>query len=381
MIKRPFREHHLLNFLDIYEKQQMPLDFVLNQYFRQHKSLGPKDRSYIAETIFTMIRWKGLLDYLSNEDVGSISWEERLRLFLITDLEAEKQNQEIPLNVRHSFPKELFDLIVKSHGQEKGCELCKICNQTAPLTVRVNLARTNREAMLKMWEKTYPITPCKLSETGILFQKRINLFQLPEFKAGMFEVQDEGSQLLCDMVKVNPGEQVMDYCAGSGGKTLGFAPRMQGKGQIYLHDVRKHALLEARRRLCRAGIQNAQIVTSDDDKLKKLKKKMDWVLVDAPCSGTGTLRRNPDMKWKFTEEMLKHLIGQQRVIFEKALSYLKPGGHIVYSTCSLLKEENEEQVEHFTKTYGLKVVEGSQFQSLPTEGGMDGFFGITFKGN
>jgi len=153
---------------------------------------------------------------------------------------------------------------------------------------------------------------------------------------------------------------------------------MQNKGQIFVHDVRIHALQDAKKRLRRAGIQNAQIFLAQDPKQKQLKKKMDWVLVDAPCSGTGTLRRNPDMKWKFNLEMVQRLSGQQRTIFEKALSFMKPEGRIVYSTCSVLPQENEEQMHHFMKTYNLKI-EGSIFQSFPSEGGMDGFFGVVLK--
>jgi 16S rRNA C967 or C1407 C5-methylase (RsmB/RsmF family) len=171
----------------------------------------------------------------------------------------------------------------------------------------------------------------------------------------------------------------MDYCAGAGGKTLAFAPHMQNSGQVFLHDVRKHALLECRKRLKRAGIQNAQQIASDDTaRLKKLKKKMDWVLVDAPCSGTGTLRRNPDMKWKFETQMLQRLIGQQRMIFEKALSFLKPGGRIVYGTCSILKEENQEQTDHILRTYPLEI-EGEILKTVPRVGEMDGFYGVVFK--
>ena len=185
-------------------------------------------------------------------------------------------------------------------------------------------------------------------------------------------MQDEASQQVAALVQAKPGDHVLDYCSGSGGKALAFAPAMDGKGQIYLHDIRAHILQEAKRRLKRAGVQNAQVLTTD--KLKPLKKKCDWVLVDAPCTGTGTLRRNPDMKWRFTGEMLQRLIGEQRTIFEKALSYLKPEGRIVYATCSILKEENSEQIAHFLKTYGLKL-EDSPLQTLPEEGGMDGFFG------
>jgi 16S rRNA C967 or C1407 C5-methylase (RsmB/RsmF family) len=153
---------------------------------------------------------------------------------------------------------------------------------------------------------------------------------------------------------------------------------MEHKGQIYLHDIRPFALQEAKKRLKRAGIQNSQILLPESPHLSKLKKKMDWVLVDAPCTGTGTLRRNPDMKWKFDETILPRLVGQQRAIFEKALSFLHPEGRIVYGTCSLLEAENQLQLEHFLKTYSL-VVEGEVFQTFPAKGEMDGFFGVVLK--
>ncbi|HEY4832902.1 MAG TPA: RsmB/NOP family class I SAM-dependent RNA methyltransferase, partial [Waddliaceae bacterium] len=245
-----------------------------------------------------------------------------------------------------------------------------------PTTVRVNTLKITRDEMLVKWQKEYDVSPCKLAPHGIIFHKKIALFALPEFKEGLFEVQDEGSQLAAELVRVEKGQQVMDYCAGSGGKALAFAPRMQHSGQIYLHDIRASILQECRRRLRRAGIQNAQIAINEDAKLKKLKKRMHWVLVDIPCSGTGTMRRNVDSKWKFTSDVLNRLLGQQRLIFEKALSYLCPGGRIVYVTCSILSSENQEQVHYFMKTYNLEM-EGLPFQSLPSEEGMDGFFGVT----
>ena len=154
--------------------------------------------------------------------------------------------------------------------------------------------------------------------------------------------------------------------------------RCKTRGKSYLHDVRRRVLEDCRKRLRRAGIQNAQVVFEDEAKLKKLKKSMHWVLVDAPCTGTGTMRRNPDMKWKFDEALLKRLVSQQRVIFEKALSYLKADGQIVYATCSILKEENEEQIRHFIKTYALELVK-EPFQSIPTIDGMDGFFAAVLR--
>lgn len=369
---KPFREHHILVFLEGLSSMQLPLDLCLRMYFSNNKAIGSKDRSYIADTIYGMIRWLSLIDYICDQDT---SWENRLHVYLQTDLLQCQLDESIPLHIRNSFPKSLFDLIIKSYSTESGCEICRVSNQNAPLTIRINPLRTTREFLLNQWNSLYEVSPCQQSNLGITFHKKVNLFTLPEFKAGLFEVQDEGSQLLSSLVQPCPGQLVMDYCSGSGGKTLAFAHSMKGTGQIYLHDIRPRILLEARRRLKRAGIQNAQVIQSEEPKLKKLKKKMDWVLVDAPCSGTGTLRRNPDMKWKFSEEMLARLIGQQRVIFEKALSFLKPhGGRIVYGTCSLLQEENQEQIKHFMKTYGLHL-EGEIFQSLPAEGGMDGFFG------
>jgi len=373
MIKLPFREHHLLTLLELYDGQNLPLDLFINRYFRGNTALGSKDRGFIAETAYTLVRWKGLLDYLTEEE----SWESRYDIYSKVDLEEYINMENIPLNIRVSFPDYLFNLLVTNYGTEQAVKICLESNKQAPITIRANSLKTDRETLLTTFSE-YEAIPTLESPNGITLKKRTNFFQLPEFKAGYFEVQDEGSQLLAQLIQAKPGDTILDYCAGSGGKTLAFAPATEGKGQIYLHDIRAHALLESRKRLKRAGIQNSQILYADSPNLKKIKKKMNWVLVDAPCTGTGTLRRNPDMKWKFNEEMLVRLQGQQRVIFEKALSFLHPQGRIVYGTCSLLKEENQLQLEHFIKTYDL-ISEGEAWSSLPSDGGMDGFFGVVLK--
>jgi 16S rRNA C967 or C1407 C5-methylase (RsmB/RsmF family) len=277
-----------------------------------------------------------------------------------------------------SFPVELYELICNAYGRDKGHELCLTSNTPAPTCVRVNTAKISRDALLARWQESYKIRPTLDSPHGIIFTKKIHFYSLPEFKEGLFEMQDEGSQLVAELVAAQPGNLVLDYCAGAGGKALAIAPRLQGHGQLFLHDIRDHALLEARQRLKRAGIQNCQSHPDTSPHWSKWKKKMDWVLVDAPCSGTGTLRRNPDMKWRFNNAMLQRLLGQQRTIFERALSYVKPGGYIVYATCSLLPAENELQSTHFQKTYGLTPI-GTPLQTLPTPGGMDGFFGVVFQ--
>lgn len=373
-MKISFREFHLFALLDAWSKQDLPLDLAINHYFRAHKALGSKDRAFLAETIYGMVRWQILLDHL----IENPSWENRFNAYTSPEFEKAKTDSSIPVHIRLSCPESLYNLLVNSHGPEKAAEIALVNNQPAPTTVRANLLKTSRDALLNKWKDIYPVIPCTTSTTGITFLKKSNFFTLPEFKEGLFEVQDEGSQLLAELVKAQPNQLVLDYCAGSGGKTLAFAPHMQNRGQIYLHDIRPWALQEAKKRLKRAGIQNYQLLLPDSSQIKKLKKKMDWVLVDAPCSGTGTLRRNPDMKGRFTEEMVQRLCGQQRTIFEKALSFLTPNGRIVYATCSLLKEENQDQVAHFLQKYPLEL-EGNIFQSIPSEGSMDGFFAAVFK--
>lgn len=373
---KPFREHHLFELLKIYDKETLPLDVVIHRYFQAHKALGSKDRAFVAETAYELMRWKGFLEALE-PGVDSLSWEKKYTIYQQIDVTQSLEDENFPIHIRLSVPSFLYDLLKKAYGEKKAIEICLENNHSAPTTIRVNPLKTTRESLFSKWEKAeYDIALCKDSPWGIVFNKKIALFSLPEFKQGDFEVQDEGSQLLAMMIQAQPGDLVMDYCAGSGGKTLAFAPQMKNKGQIYLHDIRPEALDEARKRLKRAGVQNGQIALAGDPKLKKLKKKMDWVLVDAPCSGTGTLRRNPDMKWKLEPETITRLVGQQRTIFERALSFLKPGGKIVYATCSLLEEENDQQVEHFLKTYPLKLA-SPVFRSFPTRGGMDGFFGAS----
>lgn len=376
-IHRPFREHHTLELLREYEAQSKPLDYFISCYFREHKSLGPKDRGCIAEQIYKMIRWKGLYDYLLGKNP---SWEERLELSSKKRPEDHLRDETIPLHIRLSFPKELFEKFVDSHGNEKAIELCLACNEPAPTVIRVNTLKIDREKLFQIFkEKKFDISISKDSKTGITFHKKINFFSLTEFQDGFFEVQDEASQLVSQLIPVKKGDQVLDFCAGAGGKTLALAEKLEGAGQIFLHDIRQYALFEARKRLRRAGIQNAQIIhSSEEAKLRKLKKQMDVVLVDAPCSGTGTLRRNPDMKWKFSVEMLQRLESEQRVIFEQALSFVKPDGYIVYATCSVLKEENQDQVAHFLKTYPIQI-EGPIFQTIPKKNEKDGFFAVCFR--
>ncbi|MBJ7448787.1 MAG: RsmB/NOP family class I SAM-dependent RNA methyltransferase [Parachlamydiales bacterium] len=369
----PFRQHHLIQLLQEFDPQKGPLDLFMSLYFRENRALGSKDKAFISEAVYKLIRHQTLVDYLSD---FSDDWLERLDV-----LEEWLQNPDasLPLHLQLSFPEDLFIRLVKQYGQDQAKAICIASNLPAPTTIRVNTLKISRDELFEKWKNNYDVSLCHYSDCGIVFNQKVHFYSMPEFQNGFFEMQDEASQLVALHVKARPTDLVLDYCAGSGGKTLAFAPLMHQKGQIFLHDIRPHILLEAKRRLKRAGIQNAQLLLPDNTaKQKKLKKKMDWVLVDAPCSGSGTWRRNPDMKGKFHEERLQSLIKEQRVIFERALSFVKPGGHIVYATCSLFAEENENQADFFKKNYNL-TCQIPYFFTIPKEKEMDGFFCAVFK--
>ncbi len=348
----------------------LPMDGFLRRYFREHKAVGSKDRQEICETLYGLIRHRGVVDAHCTKP---ISWKGRLESYLTL---STKESSHLPKHVQVSFPRFLFEGLTAAYGEKKALEFCRCSNEQAPTTIRINPLKTTRDALIKRWEGLYELSPCDQSELAITFKKRINFFALPEFKAGLFEIQDEGSQLIANHVKAAPGDHILDYCAGSGGKTLAFAPKMGNRGQIYLYDIRPYTLKEAKKRLKRAGIQNAQLL--DEKKLKKpgIHNRMDWILLDVPCSGTGTLRRNPDMKWKLTPETFTRLIEEQRKIFDSALKFLQPDGKIVYATCSVFPEENEKQISYFIQKYDLKLLH-TPFLSFPKAGKMDGFFCAT----
>ena len=325
-----FRQYHLATVLHQFQAGKTPLDVLLRHYFREHKALGSKDRAWVSETLYHYIRWKNLYDTLSLDPTATLP---------VCD--------HLPLYLQLATPQKLLQQLTEAYGEEKAIQICRVNQTRAPVTIRANLLKISRDDLLQKFSSHFEVSPTTDSKTGIQFASKVNFAELPEFKEGLFEVQDEASQLGAQLVRASPKDQILDYCAGAGGKSLAFAPRMGQSGQLYLYDIRPQALQEAKKRFKRAGIQNVQF------NLPTKQASMDWVVVDVPCSGTGTYRRNPDLKWKFDYIDLPFLIQQQRDIFEKALSYLHPKGTIVYMTCSILPEENEKQVNYFQQKYGL----------------------------
>lgn len=366
-----FLEFHLTAFFQ--SAPQKPLDLALRDYFRSHKSLGASDRRWLGEAVYGITRWKRTIDFLC----PSPSIADRLICYQSLNFKALREDSSIPEAVRLGISDFLYERLSFAFGKETAQALSLLFQERSTTTLRANLLKTTREKLLLQLSDRCPISPCLFAPAGLRIGKQMPLFSFPEFKEGLFEVQDEGSQLVADLVRATPGEWVLDYCSGSGGKALAFAPSMERKGQIYLHDIRPFALTEARRRLRRAGVQNGQCLPPGHPQLNRLKNRCDWVLADVPCSGTGALRRNPDQKWKIDAPMVSRLVQEQRNIGKEAFSYVKPGGALVYATCSLLPEENEEQVSFFLSA--LPTTLEKQLVLLPQSGGMDGFFVAVFR--
>lgn len=371
----PFREHHLHQVFELLDENQSPLDLILSQYFRQHKALGSKDRAFLGETLFQLMRHKQLLDHFISKEKN---WASRFEILQQKGLESLQNDPSLPPHIQAGWPLELYELLLKQYGADLTYQLGKQSLDRAPLTLRINTLKISREDFLKQYANDFEMQATNHSLVGVQVLKRQAFFQHPAFKEGLFEMQDEASQLIASLVQAQPKEKVLDFCSGSGGKALAIAPLMQKKGVLYLHDIRRGILAQAKKRCKRAGVENIQIFDASNKHLNGLKGNMDWVLVDAPCSGSGTYRRNPDLKWKFSKTMLEELVNKQREIFEKALIFLKPQGKIVYSTCSLLEEENEKQADFFQKQHHLELLQPTlNTASFLSE--MDGFFGAVFQ--
>ena len=359
-----------------------PADGTLSRYFRDHPKLGSRERGVVAEAIYGLLRNKtvyghfaesgvgpamrrlallGVADAAGVEAMGGLSEEEQAWLERVMQFDREG----FPAATRANLPPWLYDKLLERFGEAEALELAGALNQPAPLDLRVNMIKSNREAVMAELA-TAPIqceaTP--YAATGIRLPKKPALQNLPLFKDGAIEVQDEGSQLLAQIVGAKRGEMIVDFCAGAGGKTLALGAIMKNTGRLYAFDIAEKRLAKLKPRLARSGLSNVHpvlIAHENDAKVKRLAGKIDRVLVDAPCSGLGTLRRNPDVKWRQNLQGLAELNVKQISILTGAARLVKPGGRLVYATCSLLDEENEAIVAQFLAAHeGFTLVPMSQ---------------------
>ncbi len=359
-----------------------PADAVVSRFFRDNRGLGQRERAALAETTYTVLRKKLLFDHMAPSGsgprerrlaiLGYAHWQDEearrsnpkalhgARDFLLGALnERERQwleqcdavvEADLLERHRHNLPEWLVAPLKAQLGDAFWPEVMAL-SQSAPLDLRVNVFKEKRqlaqEELAKAAIKT-EVTP--YSPWGLRAVGKPQLSKLPVFVRGAIEVQDEGSQLLALLVDAKRGEMVVDFCAGAGGKTLALGASMRSTGRLYAFDVSAHRLDALKPRLARSGLSNvhpAAIAHERDERIKRLAGKIDRVLVDAPCSGLGTLRRNPDLKWRQTPKALEELVVKQAAILESSARLLKSSGRLVYATCSVLPQENEAIAEAF----------------------------------
>ncbi|SFP49433.1 16S rRNA (cytosine967-C5)-methyltransferase [Nitrosomonas cryotolerans] len=351
---------------------EYPADAILRRFFRENPTLGSNDRAFVAEAVFGILRHRFFLEQIVNlatprslllaylikfqginlrELTACISRTEEKWLAEIKAITLESQS----LAIQAEFPEWLMEKLTHFMPDTDILDLGHSLQQPAPLDLRVNTLLTKRNEVLEALTQEgiqAQITP--YSPSGIRIVGRPAINRHPLFQSGKIEVQDEGSQLLGYLLAPKRGEMVVDFCAGSGGKALLLGMLMNSKGRVYAFDVSEKRLHNLKPRLKRSTLSNLhpQLISHENDiKVKRLAGKIDRVLVDAPCSGLGTLRRNPDLKWRQSPKSIEEIKKKQMAILAAAGNLLKPGGRLVYATCSFLPEENQEIIESFLIQY------------------------------
>lgn len=353
-----------------------PADAVVSRWFRDNRSLGPRERATLAETTYAVLRRKLLYEYLARSGSGPKSRRLAIlgfdgdRSFLAAALDEQERRWLAACDAvdpsqllephRHNLPEWLAAPLKAQLGADFW-ELARVLEQPAPLDLRVNALTDKRDDVRhELGLAGIPAGPTPYSPWGLRLADKPALTKLDAFARGAVEVQDEGSQLLALLTDAKRGEMVVDFCAGAGGKTLALGAAMRNTGRLYAFDTSAHRLDKLKPRLARSKLSNvypAAISSERDERVKRLAGKIDRVLVDAPCSGLGTLRRNPDLKWRQSPAAVEEMTARQAAILRSAARLLKPGGRLVYATCSLLPQENEAIAEAFSaEAAGLRPV-------------------------
>lgn len=413
-----------LELLSEVESASRPADAVVSAWFRSRRDIRDAERGPIIDLVYAVLRHRARLDWWLAKEGRPFTSRNRLlawlalgegktreqiqRLFsggrfapmVLTDGErgllgrlqgGSADHPAMPDEVRAECPDWALEPLRRRFGGSFAREMA-VMLAPPPLDLRVNPLKATRETVLDALRGLgLSAEPCRLAPFGVRVAERPSLSRLPMLKTGAAEIQDEGSQLVALLVDARAGERVVDFCAGAGGKTLAIASQMANKGVVVACDVSENRLKRAAERFRNAGLHNIQtrLLASERDKwVKRHKGGFDRVLVDAPCSGTGTWRRNPDARWRAEEAGLDALVSLQASILDSAARLVKPGGRLVYATCSLLPEENEAQVEAFLAAHpefqvvplreaAPQITDSGHPQHLsltPARHGTDGFF-------
>jgi 16S rRNA (cytosine967-C5)-methyltransferase len=431
---------HTQDLLGMILNSKKPADALIDTFFRSHKYLGSHDRKFIAETTYGTLRHfrkcelivtsamdeleetvveadkilflavsylslQGKMEGVVTETVSSKLQTPRLAeksahvlRLLAKPLTILREPALTRIGVEHSFPDWMVQRFIEQYGEQEAEKICSSLNEPAPLTLRVNTLKTTVEqCQAELSKQGIETAKTLLSPFGLNLSKRINVFSFPVFRDGWFEVQDEGSQLLPFMIDPKPNAKLLDICAGAGGKTLEFTALMKNRGEVYATDINSFRLEELRKRTKRAGAQNVRVqeIQSIEDLTEEYSGFFDIVFVDAPCSGLGTIRRNPGMKWMVTEQTVNEVSEKQKSILHSSVPLVKPGGRLVYATCTLLRQENEDVVEEFMESHpDFTLIEAAEltknwnngfvptglfFKLYPHIHGTDGFFCAVFE--
>lgn len=410
----------LSNLLDF----NSPADAKLGEFFRNNRDLGTKDRAFVAESVYGVLRRLRFLSTVTANDVDDPDDARKLILAYLLRVQGKsiremesvlneqqkewahaikaKSTEDLPLAVQADVRDWLWEKLVAQYGETEALTIARSMHEQATLDLRVNTIKGERDEVLAKFiaENTSGetnISKTPYSPVGIRMPSRLNISRHVLFTDGKIEVQDEGSQILAHLVAPKRGMMVADFCAGAGGKSLAMGALMRNTGRLYAFDISEKRLHNLGQRLKRSGLSNlnAQVISSENDqKLKRLNGKFDRVLVDAPCSGMGTLRRNPDLKWRQTPEDVLDLTKKQASILARAAKLTKNGGRLIYATCSLLRDENEQIAEDFLAAHPdfkllnaaeilaqqqIELDTGDYLKLLPHLHNTDGFFAAVFE--
>lgn len=371
-------------------KENRVLDHALAAAFSNHPQWGKRDRSFIAETVFEVVRWRRALAFVADHDETAAmcaaqwrrmgyelpDWWIRRGISAATMAERESALAEQPRVVRESIPDWLDELGEAQLGAAWEREIHAL-NLRAPVVLRVNRLLGTREET-REW----------LAANGVEFSPVDGFpdaLRLPDGRVlpkplrgdGRIEIQDAASQAIAPLLDPKPGEFVIDACAGAGGKTLHLAALMNNQGTIHAFDIEARKLEELRQRARRAGVRCIRTGLIDEAMVKRMAGAADRLLIDAPCSGLGTLRRQPDLKWRLKPGRLKELCALQRHLLETYPAMLKPGGFLVYATCSILPDENRRAVEHLLSRGGFSFIR--ELDLSPASAGHDGFYAALLR--